>query len=211
MKKTDLFKANREMSTRVAEFMRTKVWGITLKARCQKEVKEAQTSIEGLKKLNGSILAEEGKKSILALEARITELNDALAKQLEEEAKFEYTQNDKDFYTAYKNATDITGVAHAIIDWFKVYGLEVTGDNDIVISIMDAISGKKKASAKVVINSGATKFVDEKRTKGDVLGLLYGTLAERMLEVGTLKPVEIQSDVREFYAPKQKKEKKESK
>lgn len=210
MKKTDLFKANREMSNRVAEFMRTKVWGITLKARCQKEIKEAQDGIKGLEKLKGSVLEEESRKSIIALEARILELNENLAKQLEEEAKFEYTQNDKDFYNSYKDAKDNTGVADAIIAWFKVYNLDVTGENDIVISIMDAISGKKKASAKTIINSGAEKFTEDKRTKGDVLGLLYGTLAERMLEVGTLKPTAIQDDVKEFYAPK-KKETKESK
>lgn len=204
MRKTDLFKANREMSERVAEFMRTKVWGITLKARCQKEIKEAQTGIDGLKKLKGSILGENAHNDIIALEAHITELNEKLKKQLEEEALFEYTKEDGEFYKAYKNATNNTEVANAIIGWFKVYNLEVTSENDIVVSIMDAISGKKKASAKTIINSGAERFVEDKRTKGDIMGLLYGTLAERMLEVGTLKPTAIQDDVKEFYAPKKK-------
>ena len=88
--------------------------------------------------------------------------------------------------------------------------LQLKKDNDIVASIYDAISGKKRASASTIIKSGAKQFVDVKRSKGDVVGLLYGTLAERMLEVGTLKATEIQEDVREFYAPK-KKEKKSSK
>lgn len=210
MKKTDLFKANKGMSARVEEFMRTKVWGITLKTRCKVEIEKAQASIEGLKNLDGSVLADKGEESIKALEVHIFELQEKLANQLKEEATFELTDNDKNLYKAYKEAESADAVINAIIGWFAAYELEVTGDNDIVVAILDAISGKKRAGAKVIINSGATKFVEDKRTKTDVIGLFYGTLAERMLQVGTLKATAIQEDVREFYAPK-KKDKKESK
>lgn len=207
MKKTDLFKADKAMSGRAAEFMRTKVWGITLKARCKAEIAKAEASIEGLRNLDGSVLGNKGKDSIMALEAHITELNNKLTEQLKEEATFELTENDKTFYKSYKEAENESAVINAIIAWFGAYNLTVTGDNDIVISILEAISGKKRASAKVIINSGATKFVENKRTKTDVIGLFYGTLAERMLEVGTLKAEAIQEDVREFYAPKKKSKK----
>ena len=210
MKKTDLFKANKQMSERVAEFMRAKVWGITLKARFKKEEETILASIEGLKKLDGSVLADKGADSISALEKKLDELTEKLSKQLEEEAKFDFTDNDKTFYKGYKSAKSEEEVYNAIIAWFGTYNLTVTKDNDIVASIYDAISGKKRASASTIIKSGAKQFVDVKRSKGDVVGLLYGTLAERMLEVGTLKATEIQEDVREFYAPK-KKEKKSSK
>ena len=210
MKKTDLFKADKAMSERVAEFMRTKVWGITLKARFKKEEETILASIEGLKKLDGSVLADKGKDSISALEDKLDELAEKLENQLKEEAKFDFTDNDKNFYKGYKSATTEEEIAGAICAWFKTYGLEVTPENDIVVAIFNAISGSKKASATTVIRSGATKFVDDKRSKGDVIGLFYGVLAERMLEVGTLKATEIQEDVREFYAPK-KKAKKESK
>lgn len=210
MKKTDLFKADKAMSERVAEFMRTKVWGITLKARFKKETEETLASIEGLKKLDGSVLADKGKESIEALENHLVELEEKVSKQLKEEAKFDYVDNDKTFYKSYKDAENDEEVINAIIGWFATYNLTVTKDNDIVISIFDAISGKKRASASAIIRSNATKFVENKRTKTDVIGLLYGTLSERMLEVGTLKPTAIQDDVREFYAPK-KKSNKESK
>lgn len=207
MKKTDLFKADKAMSERVAEFMRTKVWGITLKARCKAEIEKAEASIEGLKNLGGSVLADKGKDSITALEAHIVELQNKLSEQLKEEATFDLTENDKTFYKSYKDAESEDVVVGAIITWFGAYNLTVAKDNDIVVSILDAISGKKRASARVIIRSNATKFVEEKRTKTDVIGLLYGTLAERMLEVGTLKPTAIQEDVREFYAPKKKESK----
>lgn len=211
MKKTDLFKADKVMAERVADFMRTKVWGITLKARFKKEEETILASIEGLKKLDGSILAENGENSIKALEKKLEELAEKLSKQLAEESKFDFTDNDKNFYKGYKSATTEEEVNNAIIGWFKVYNLEVSKDNDIVIAINDAISGKKKASASTIIRSNATKFVDSKRSKGDVIGLLYGVLAERMLEVGTLKATEIQEDVREFYAPKKKEKKAQKK
>lgn len=213
MKKTDLFKADKVMAERVSEFMRTKVWGITLKARFKKEEETILASIEGLKKLDGSVLAEKGADSISALEDKLDELAEKLSKQLEEEAKFDFTDNDKNFYKGYKSAKSEEAVCSAIIGWFATYNLAVEKDSDIVVAINDAISGKKKASASTIIKSGAKQFVDEKRSKGDVIGLLYGVLAERMLEVGTLKPTEIQEDVREFYAPKkkEKKAKKESK
>ena len=208
--KVDLFQADKAMSERVAEFMRTKVWGITLKARCKAEIAKAEASIEGLRNLDGSVLADKGKDSIIALEAHITELNTKLAEQLKEEATFDLTENDKTFYKAYKDATTESEVVEAIIAWFAAYHLEVTKDSDIIALIAGAISGAKRASAKTIVNSGATQFVESKRTKTDIIGLFYGVLAERMLEVGTLKATEIQEDVREFSAPK-KKVKKESK
>lgn len=210
MKKTDLFQADRAMSERVAEFMRIRVWGITLKARCKKEIDDIKSGITGLEKLKGSALWENTKDEIVALYDQIDTLKENLDKQVEEEATFKYTETDNTFYNSYKKAEDNSGVEKAISEWFRHYNLEVTGENDIVASIMVAISGKKKASASVVINSQAKCFVEEKRTKGDVMSLFYGTLAERMLEVGTLKPTAIQEDVREMYAPK-KKTKKESK
>lgn len=207
MKKTDLFKADKVMAERVSEFMRTKVWGITLKARFKKEEETILASIEGLKKLEGSVLADKGADSISALEEKLDELAEKLSKQLEEEAKFDFTDNDKNFYKGYKSAQTEEEVINAIIGWFKVYNLEVSKDSDVVVLINDAISGHKKASASAIIRSNATKFTETKRSKGDVIGLLYGTLAERMLEVGTLKATEIQEDVREFYAPKKKEKK----
>lgn len=210
MKKTDLFKADKVMAERVAEFMRTKVWGITLKARFKKEEEETIASINGLKNLDGSVLADKGEESIKALENHLVELEEKLNNQLKEEASFDFTDNDKTFYKGYKSAQSEEEVINAIIGWFATYNLTVTKDNDIVITIANAISGSKKASATTIIRSGAKQFTDDKRSKGDVIGLLYGKLAERMLEVGTLKAEAIQEDVREFYAPKNK-NKKESK
>lgn len=202
-KKVDLFKADKEMAERVSDFMSKKVWGITLQARYKKEVETIQASIEGLRKLEGSILAEQTETNIKALESRIEELSEALKKQKEEEATFSFTEADEAMYTAYKKATTNAMIYSAIVEWFKGYNLDVDGTM-FIQSMMDAIGGKQPNNNKGIIRSGATVFNAEKRTKTNFLKVFYGELAEAMLKAGTLKATAIPEDIREFYAPKAK-------
>lgn len=199
MKKLDLFKADKMMSERVADFMQKKIWGITLKARCKIEMQTLEDAIKGYEKLEGSILIDDAPRLISEAQNEIARLKSVLAEQLKDEATFSFTDNDKDLYKLYKDGNAIDGVRA----WFKVYGLEVD-NTELEKNILDAIGGKKRSSAKTIINSGATKFNDNLRTKTDILGLFYGELSEAMLKVGTLKPSAIQDDVRKFYAPKKK-------
>lgn len=211
-KKVDLFQADRTMADRVSDFMQKKVWGITLQTRYKKEVETIQASIEGLRKLEGSILAEQTEANIKALEDRIVELTEALKKQKEEEATFSFTEADEAMYTAYKKATTNAMIYSAIVEWFKCYSLDVDGTM-FIQTMMDAIGGKQPNNNKGIIRSGATVFNAEKRTKTNFLKVFYGELAEAMLKAGTLKATAIPEDVREFYAPKAKtkKDKKEGK
>lgn len=78
-----------------------------------------------------------------------------------------------------------------------------TLENDI----LSAIKGEKAANGRTIIKSGATQFT-QKRSKGDVLKVFYGKLAEHMLAAGTLKAQEIPEDVKKAYAKKGKKSKK---
>lgn len=212
MKKTmnvDLFQADKAMGERVADFMQKKVWGITLQYRYKKEVETITASIEGLRKLEGSILQNQTEENIKALENRIVELTEALKKQKEEEATFSFTEADNTLFKEYDKATTNVMIYTAIVKWFKVYGLDVDGTL-FIQSMMDAIGGKQPENNKGIIRSGATKFNAEKRKKANFMKVFYGELAEAMLKAGTLKPTAIPEDVREFYAPK-KKDKKEKK
>lgn len=202
-KKVDLFNADKAMAEKVSDFMQKKVWGITLQARYKKEVETIQASIEGLRKLEGSILAEQTETNIKALESRIEELSEALKKQKEEEATFSFTEADEAMYTAYKKATTNAMIYSAIVEWFKGYNLDVDGTM-FIQSMMDAIGGKQPNNNKGIIRSGATVFNAEKRTKTNFLKVFYGELAEAMLKAGTLKATAIPEDIREFYAPKAK-------
>ena len=206
-KKVDFFAADKNMSKRVAEFMRVKVWNVTLKTRLKKEIADLEHQLEIADELYGSALdridEETGENFIEVFKARKIEASEQKQKELtealKEEGTFAYTDIDKAFYKAYKN----DGSKSAIIGWFKTYGLDVEGTN-VLKDLEDTIAGKKRSTARTIVRSNATQFVDDKRTKTDVLGLFYGRLSEMMLEAGTLKAESIPADVREFYAPKKK-------
>ena len=197
--KVDFFKASKTMSERVASFMRVKVWNITLKARLEKAIKESEQRIDtlmGLSKETGRDYAD----AIADIEALVVKAKEDYKSAVEEGEKFEYTENDKNFYTKYADGKSDT--TEAIIGWFKEYGLDVDANTNIVLDIEAAIAGSRKLGARAVVRANAEKFTDDVRTKGDVMTLFYGKLAEAMMSAGTLKAEAIPEDVRDFYAPR---------
>lgn len=205
--KVDLFKADKAMAERVSKFMNAKVWGIVYRKRAEQDIKAFEGSIEAKKRLEGSALWEKAQAEIASLEADIVSTKEALKKNLEESATFEYTEADNTFYNGYKSAETDAAVVEAVEAWFRGYKLEVAG-TDFLADIIHAISGERKAGASTIIKSGATQFTIAKRAKNDILCVFYGKLSEKMLEAGTLKATEIPEDIREMYAPKKKAEKK---
>lgn len=206
-KKVDLFKASKAMSERVSDYMNKKVWGIVLKTRYQIELGKAENRKDFWVSENDRIKAETGEnkyvQEIENVKAEIISLQAKYDDQRQKEATFTYTDADKTFYKLYEKAEDKEAVLKAIRQWFAPYKLVDIEGSTLEESIFDAITGDRRASARTIINSGATKFT-QKRSKNDVLGLFYGRLSELMLEAGTLKPSEIPEDVREQFAPKKK-------
>lgn len=204
MSRVDLFAASREMSTRVADYMRIKVWNVTIKARLDKAIKDGKARIEtleGLAKDTGKDYSE----AIADIEQVVEDAKANYAKLLEEGEKFELTENDKEFYANYKNE----GMANeaAIVKWFKKYELELEAEDELVVDLASAIAGARKLSGRGIVRANAEQFTDNVRTKSDVMTVFYGRLSERMLEAGTLKPEAIPEDVRAFYAPQKKNKK----
>lgn len=204
--KVDLFKADKAMAERVSKFMNAKVWGIVFRKRAEQDIKAFEGSIEAKKRLEGSALWEKAQAEIASLEQDIANTEEALKKNLEENATFDYTEADNTFYNSYKSAETDAAVIEAVETWFKGYKLEVAG-TDFLADIIHAISGERKAGASTIIKSGATQFTIAKRAKNDILCVFYGKLSEKMLEAGTLKATEIPEDIREMYAPKKKEKK----
>lgn len=200
-KKVDMFKADRAMADRVAEFMTMKVWGITLKVRLNKDIKKLEDSIQGLENCRGSMVGVDVDVAIARNRALIDDKRKKYEEQVKNEALFAWTDADNAFFKAYRNAETMAQVYTALEKWFEVYHLDVAQTN-LEDDIINAIRGGRNATARQIINSGATRFTTDKRAKNDVLKLIYGKLSEKMLEVGTLKPATIPEDVREYYAPK---------
>ena len=201
-KKVNLFDASKEMSVRVGSFMRVNVWNITLKARLEKAMADAEVRLENVAALKGQTtkdpaMYDEVIEDIIAVRDKARKDYDTAVKEGE---KFEYTKEDKQLYVDYCAGDAVNG----IIEWFKSYGLTVDEDTNIVKTIADAFGGSKALGGRAIVRANAEKFTKDVRTKSDILKVFYGKLAEAMMEAGTLKPEAIPEDVREFYAPKKK-------
>jgi hypothetical protein len=203
--KVDFFKADKEMSERVAQFMRVKVWNVTLKARLKKTISDCELKISNLEELAPST-GKDYTEDIAIMNGLIEQAKADYDKAVKESEKFELTENDKTFYKLYADSDKDT--IQAIIHWFSKYNLEVDEDTNIVLDIFSVISGGRRLTDRQIVRSNAEKFTDDVRTKNDVLTLFYGRLAESMMQAGTLKASEIPEDVREYYAPKKKNKKK---
>lgn len=206
-KKVDMFKADKKFSTRVTEYMHARVWGIVYKKRLEVELAEYDRKLAIAREISedeatSTILSKEDAERLAVKYAELKEqVENKYAKLVEENAKFEYTEYDKAFYKTY--SADGDNRAKAVTDFCSAYKLEVK-DTNMLEDIVSAIGGARKASAGQVVRSNATKFTDAKRTKSDVLNILYGRIAEYMLKAGTIKPEAIPEDIRAAFAPKKK-------
>lgn len=202
MSKVNLFDASKTMAERVGAFMRVKVWGITLKARLDAKIADAETKIDNLKEIALST-GKDYSDDIDILESTIVVAKAEYEKAVEEGEKFELTENDKAFYKKYKNGEVVDGM----IEWFAFYGLEVDDKTELVQELCESLKGARKLGGRAIVRANAEKFTDNVRTKNDVLTVFYGRLAEKMMVAGTLKAEAIPEDVREMYAPKKKNKK----
>lgn len=193
-KKVDMFKASKEMSERVAQYMRVKVSGAILQTRYKREVSEWEEKIENAPRLLAGSIFEKNLPEIVAeYEAKKAEIKAKYDKLREEEEKFTLCDADNEFYKLYKDGK----VKEGLIAWGKAWGLELE-DTDFLGVLSYGIAGVRQNTAKGIITSGATEFT-KLRTKGDVLKTIYALFAEKMLMVGTLKAHQLPEDVVEYY------------
>lgn len=201
------------LSDRVVEFMTTKVWSYTLTDRYNAEKKDIEKGIESTKKLVGSIHESNIEETINGFNKKLVELNEKLKKEQEEKARFKFSEADNSFYNEYKKATTNAQIHSALVRWFATFDVDATVNPMFVNDLMVCFSGKAKGTKSLTLKSDGTRFNREKRTKTDVLVILYGELAEIMIKKGSIKPVAIPEDMREKYilAPARKKAEKAAK
>lgn len=202
-KKGNLFTADVSMAYRVAEYMRVKVYDVCWMTRYKRECQDIQKKIDAAPEmLRGSVFEDQLPELIKGYQNELLEARKKYDKKIEDGKKFKFTQEDLDVYEVYKKGGDLQ---KALTKWFKAYKMDVA-DTQLLDDLIDAISGKRQASAKVIVQSGAMQFTDI-RNKNDVIKTLYCELAEKMLAAGTLKPEWLPQDIVDFYAPKKKNKK----
>lgn len=202
--KVDLFKADKSFSARVNEYMTATVWAAIINARYNAAVEKLNNRIENAESLRGSILDVDGHvdELIASLKQELVDIAKQHEDDLDKQGRFAFNESEKDFYVDYKNAKDLAGISQAIVDFCAGYKLDVK-NSDLLNDLIYAVSGRKAASGRKVITSGATTFTTV-RSKNDVLKALYGVLTEKMIQAGTLKIMDIPSDVRAMYDKKRK-------
>lgn len=204
-KKINMFKADRELSARVADFMTYHVSRITDTTRHDKTISGFRKDIASYENLRGSahVTTEQVDAMIADKVAEIEAENARYEKAREEKARWQWAQEDVELYKAI-NCRE--GVADAAVAWLNAWKLEADESTNIVRDIVDATKGRRKATARKIVNSGATTWTQD-RTKADVLNVAYCVVAEYMIKAGTLKATQVPEDVQEWFAPKKKADK----
>ena len=199
-KKVNMFSASKSLSDRVQYFMTRTVWGGVLKTRLKAEEDSLAVKMVNVENLRGSVMDKDGAVDTMLEQYRqeLVEVQKKYEKQIEDEARFAFTEEDNTFFATYKNGD----IKQAVIDWAAAYDLNIDG-TDFLDEVVTAVSGRKAASFKKIVKSEGKEFTAA-RAKNDVLRTLYGTFADKMIAVGTLKPAQIPTDVRDIVLAKKK-------
>ena len=204
-KKVNWYSASKDLAARVVEFGDAKLWGIIHRSQCKAKIAGLEVKIGNLQELKGSMLDVDG-----ILEAQIKEYQEQIEQaqaycdeQMEKDAKFSYTANDTAMYKAYKSAKSKKDIKDAITAWLKYYGVNAVNTKDLTM-LTEAISGARRLGAGAIVRSKGKQFTSDKRTKNDVLGILYGKMTELLVAAGTVKLVSIPKDVQAMYVKTKK-------
>lgn len=212
--KVNFFNAKREFSDKVVAIYTFDTHVTTKKSRTNKKIKSLQEDIQKLHELKDSyakgtvkatsIKEDEIPQRILDKQAEIVALNKKLASDIEklQEKYPEYDVADENLALAYKNYINgdisVDLYDRAFMEFFHAIGMQV---NAQFLQEMKSVFGKKKASARTIVNSGNTVLTCA-MSKTAFIKLLYAELAQRMMQAGTIKAIQFPQDVIKMYAPK---------
>lgn len=203
VRKVDVFAIDRLFVDRIAEFLDVNVWAITLNARYSARIKAYEKVLEDKTNPDRVYINPEEKDAAIARAKK--DLEDVIAeykKVREERARFVYTKDDNQFKKDFKAAKTGSEVREAIRTWCGSFNLQVA-NSDLEARIMQAISGKDVNSARCKVNTGRCN--SDMRKESVALKLLYGEVADYIVEKGLTIPMQFDDDIKAKYAPKAKK------
>lgn len=202
VKRVDVFRSSKELSERIAEFLDVQVWSITLATRYTAKIKAYEKVLADKSSPDRVYVHPEDRLPAIERAQRdLDDVKEEYAKIRKEKAAFVFTKEDQEFKKAYKTASTGADVRQAIRDWCGHYGLQVAR-TDLEERIMGAICGKDVNTARAKVNTG--KCNADSRKEGVALKLLYGEVADYMVEKGLTIPMQFDDDIKAKYAPKKK-------
>ena len=202
----DFFRADRELSERVAEFFRCVLHKKEINLEYSSKIETLEESIENLENLAGSVMQDQIPALKTAAYNQIKALKEERTKLLEEQAKFSDTELDKNFKKVLRKNPSGDIVADEVCKWFDNYGLDIRGT--LFLEEVCASFGMKIDIKTMVVTDGKSVL---KLDVNNALKNMYGCAYEHMVQVGTIKPAQIPTLVREKFSKKTKKAKKTKK
>ena len=202
VRRVDVFGMSAEMRERVARFMTCKVNGVELKNKYDALIRTYETVLKDKSNPDRVWINEDAKA--IAVAAAQKDLDDtvSLYKKLKDTmATFDYSDFDKTFKKSWKNAVTGSDRREAVRTWAKALNLDIAA-SDLENRIMGALAGKDVNNTKNFVNSGNNNT--DARKEGVALKLMYGEVADYMVEKGLSLPIEFSEELKKKYAPKKK-------
>lgn len=202
-KKVNMATADRQLATRVSDFMTFHMSAITDRKRHFQAIEALNAKMQSHKNLEGSaIITKDQVEALLAEDEKaINDENARYTKACADKEKWVWYAEDIALYKAISTGEGVDGATKL---WLAQWGLITESTTNIVKDIVDGTKGVKMASARTIVNSGAETWT-KARTKADILKTVYAIVAEYMVKARTLQPVQIPEDIRAAFAPKAKK------
>ena len=198
LNRVDFFKADRYMSLRVAEYARCRILKKEIQLAYAKKIDDINKALNNLANLKGSIIEKNIPSMRSAYLAQLAEYEKERDARIAEECKFEFTEHDKAFKKAMKNANTASDLqSDAVVAWFDVFGCDVR-DSYFLDEVLAYFGGKFDFKQFVATNGEDGRVIDATRA----LDMMYWSAYTHMVRVGTIKATQIPELVREKYAPK---------
>ena len=206
----DLFRADKDTSTRVAEYVRCRIMKKSINKSYKDTIESLENEIangeESLSRIPQTLAGSIDEDKIPSvLEAKKVEIDgyrkslaDTIKKrdeQIAKEATFAFTTADNAFKKALKGLElNDPKVEEEVIKWFSNYGIDVS-NSVLLFDILDAIGGKEDFNRLVDSEGLDGVSVDNSRA----LSMLYWIAFRHMATVGTIKSAQIPENIRENF------------
>lgn len=203
----DFFQSSKELASRTSEFFKCVVKKAELNTIYSAKIATNNNSIASIDDmLDKGTSIDVSKDELEKMRVNYITINEGLKIEwdelIKEQATFEYTEHDKKFRKAMKNAESIDNVKLAVRSFFKNYKLDVK-DTAFEKAVLDSIG--KRVDTRTIVKSNGTKALKYDVT--NALKNLYGVGFEFMVEAGTIKPADIPSVLVDKYSKKSKSKK----
>lgn len=202
VRRVDVFGMSADMRTRVAKFIECKVNGAELARKYTALIKSYESVLADKKSPDRVYINDD--ERVVAINGAQKDLDDTVAeyKRLRDTmAKFDLSDYDKEFKKTWKHAVSGSGRRDAIRTWALAMNLNIAR-SDLEDRIMGALAGKDKNSIREFVVKGRCNT--DARKEGVALQLMYGEVADYMVEKGLTLPIEFSDELKAKYAPKKK-------